>query len=59
MDEILEKLINVYSEEGPASWSSGQGLWLQIMRSRIRFPVLTWELLLPGKGIRGDHGLGS
>ena len=22
----------------PASWSSGQGLWLLIMRSRVRFP---------------------
>ena len=27
----------------PASWSSGQGLWLLIMRSRVRFPVLPWE----------------
>ena len=24
----------------PASWSSGQGLWLLIMSSRVRFPVL-------------------
>ena len=43
----------------PASWSSGQGLWLLIMRSRIRFPVLPWEFFLAGKDSRGDHGLGS
>ena len=33
----------------PASWSSGQGLWLLIMRSRFRFPVLPWEFFLAGK----------
>ena len=43
----------------PASWSSGQGLWLLIMRSRVRFPVLLWEFFLAGKNSRGDHGLGS
>ena len=43
----------------PASWSSGQGLWLLIMRSRVRFPVLTWEFFLAGKDSRGDHRLGS
>ena len=43
----------------PASWSSGQGLWLLIMRSRVRFPVLPWEFFLGGKDSRGDHGLGS
>ena len=43
----------------PASWSSGQGLWLLIMRSRARFPVLPWEFFLAGKDSRGDHGLGS
>ena len=45
--------------ERPASWSSGQGLWLLIMRSRVRFPVLPWEFFLAGKDSRGDHGLGS
>ena len=34
---------------GPASWSSGQGLWLLIMRSRVRFPVLPCEFFLQGK----------
>ena len=33
----------------PASWSSGQSLWLLIMRSRVRFPVLPWEFSLKGK----------
>ena len=32
-----------------ASWSSGQGLWLLIMRSQVRFPVLPWEFFLQGK----------
>ena len=44
---------------GPASWSSGQSLWLLIMRSRVRFPVLPWEFFLAGKDSCGDHGLGS
>ena len=43
----------------PASWSSGQGLWLLIISSRVRFPVLPWEFFLAGKDPRGDHGLGS
>ena len=43
----------------PASWSSGQGLWLLIMRSWVGFPVLPWEFFLAGKDSRGDHGLGS
>ena len=34
---------------GAASWSSGQSLWLLIMRSRVRFPVLPWEFSLKGK----------
>ena len=44
---------------GPVSWSSGQGLLLLIMRSRVRSPVLPWEFFLAGKDSRGDHGLGS
>ena len=43
----------------PASWSSGQGLCLLIMRSRVRFPVLPWEFFLAGKDSRGDHGMGN
>ena len=33
----------------PASWSSGQSLWLLIMRSRVRFPALPWEFSSKGK----------
>ena len=33
----------------PASWSSGQGLWLLIMRSRVRFPVLPRGFFLAGE----------
>ena len=49
----------IYIWSWPALWSSGQGLWLLIMRSRVRFPVLPWEFFLAGKDSRGDHGLGS
>jgi hypothetical protein len=43
----------------PASWSSDQSFWLLIMRSRVRFPVLLWEIFLEGEDPHGDHGLGS
>ena len=33
----------------PASWSSGQSIWLLIMRSRVRFPALPWEFSLKEK----------
>ena len=33
----------------PASWSSGQSLWLLIMRSRVRFPARPWEFSLEGR----------
>jgi len=32
-----------------ASWSSGQSLWLLIMRSRNRFPALPWQFSLKGQ----------
>ena len=35
--------------EWQASWSSGHGHWLLIMRSRVPFPVLPWEFSLQGK----------
>ena len=43
----------------PASWSSGQSFWLQITRSRVRFPALPWAFSLWGEDPRGDHGLGN
>jgi len=39
----------LYLQSRPASWSSGQSLWLLIMRSRVRFPVLPWEFNLKGR----------
>ena len=52
-------LLSVRYLNRPASWSSGQGLWLLNMRSRVRFPVLPWDFFLAGKDSCGDHGLGS
>jgi hypothetical protein len=41
---------SVYFTAWPASWSSGQSLWLLIMRSRFRFPALPWEFSFGGGG---------
>ena len=57
--QLLVESRKLYLKYRPASWSSGQGLWLLIMRSRVRFPVLPWEYFLAGKDSRGDHGLGN
>ena len=38
-----------YFTSWPASWSSGQSLWLLITRSRVRFPALPLEFSLKGK----------
>ena len=35
---------------GPPLWSSGQSFWLQIQRSRVRFPVLPDFLSSSGSG---------
>ena len=48
----------IYKYLRPASWSSGQSLWLLIMRSRVRFPALPCRIFLEGEDSRGDHGLG-
>ena len=34
------KIISVLLNEGPPLWSSGQSFWIQIQRSRVRFPAL-------------------
>jgi hypothetical protein len=34
----------------PPLWSSGQGFWLQIQRSRVRFPELPHFLSGSGSG---------
>ena len=31
---------NNNNNKGPPLWSSGQSFWLQIQRSRVRFPAL-------------------
>jgi hypothetical protein len=36
---------------GPPLWSSGQSFWLQIQRSRVRFPVLPDFLRSRGSGM--------
>jgi hypothetical protein len=35
---------------GPPLWSSGQSSWLQILRSRVRFPALPDFLRSSGSG---------
>ena len=35
---------------GPPLWSSGQSFWLQIQRSRVRFPALPDFLSSSGSG---------
>ena len=35
---------------GPPLWSSGQSFWLQIQRSRVRFPALPDLLCISGSG---------
>ena len=36
----LLKIVIIYLSERPPLWSSGQSFWLQIQRSRVRFPAL-------------------
>ena len=37
-------------QQGPPLWSSGQNFWLQIQRSRVRFPALPDFLSSSGSG---------
>jgi hypothetical protein len=43
----------------PALWSSGQSLWLLLMRSWVQILVVPWGFFLEGEDLHGDHGLGS
>ena len=43
-------LYSVYSSLWPPLWSSGQSFWLQIQRSRVRFPALPDFLSSSGSG---------
>ena len=49
LDFSIHKIYLIKLPVRPASWSSGQSLWLLIMRSRVRFPVLPWEFSLKGR----------
>ena len=42
--------IYIYVCIGPSLWSSGQSFWLQIQRSRVRFPALPDFLSSSGSG---------
>ena len=41
---------NELASQGPPLWSSGQSFWLQIQRSRVRFPALPDFLSSSGSG---------
>jgi hypothetical protein len=41
---LTRKFILVYVYFRPPLWSSGQSFWLQIQRSRVRFPALPYFL---------------
>jgi hypothetical protein len=45
------KMINlsIQDTQGPTLWSSGQSSWLEIERSRVRFPTLP-DFLYSGSG---------
>ena len=42
--------ISIYITVGPPLWSTGQSFWLQIQRSRVRFPALPDFLSGSGSG---------
>ena len=44
---LFRKVVTV---ERPPLWSSGQSFWLQIQRSRVRFPALPDFLSSSGSG---------
>jgi len=43
-------LLCIAQKRGPPLWSSGQSFWLQIQRSRLRFPALPDFLSSSGSG---------
>ena len=44
------QFLTVSTATGPPLWSSGQSFWLQIQRSRVRFPALPDFLSSSGSG---------
>ena len=47
---VYHEFYVILSNSGPPLWSSGQSLWLQIQRSRVRFPALPDFLSNSGSG---------
>jgi hypothetical protein len=47
---ILFDFKGIIAEDRPHLWSSGQSYWLQILRSRVRFPALPDFLRSNGSG---------
>ena len=48
--ERATDLFKLQCDVRPPLWSSGQSFWLQIQRSRVRFPVLPDFLSSSGSG---------
>ena len=48
--ELTKKFINSVVRMRPPLWYSGQSFWLQIQRSRVRFPALPDFLSNSGSG---------
>jgi hypothetical protein len=48
--EVQSEIICYVEESRPPLWSSGQSSWLQIQRSRVRFPELPDFLKNGGSG---------
>jgi hypothetical protein len=48
--EYVSVVCNSITSAGPPLWSSGQSFWLQIQRSRVRFPPLPDFLTSRGSG---------
>ena len=48
---LLKSHDKIYGKARPPLWSSGQSFWLQIQRSRVRFPALPDFLSSSGSGM--------
>ena len=51
--KIIKRIINnknLYKSNKPPLWYSGQSFWLQVKRSRVRFPALPDVLRSSGSG---------
>jgi hypothetical protein len=46
----VKNKVNLCNQKGPPLWSSCQSYWLQIQRSRVRFPALPDFLRSSGSG---------